>query len=722
MAHVSNAAPGASPGDADALAASLGSVALGEQPSRSDGGAAALGAAAAPAADDGAVIGSDEDAGSASASGDELRAQDATSVLDNAVAALVAVQGDEDRTVSSVVEAMRREGTLLVRFAEAAGSELVDCEGILMLDFVRYGWLQLPEPYSDMFSFCRNYLPHGAEARRFQIDALEALLRGRDVVEVLPCGSGKSLAVAVYCAARAEEARGRGARSLGVWLAPTTALVVDVVRSLQERYGSEWEGRGDFAKAVSSSGTEQLDVVEDDMRTHHVLESLLSGDAQYGCLVMTPEMLKTCAESIATLFGRGIICVVCIDEADDQAGYADSYRPDQASQGQTVAALRSFSPRSVVPIVALSGTVRRHAVPHLIASLGINSGALVLRAPAISTTFELVRMPRDSLLDIVGEALRCGDVLVYAVTPGDVRTLAGELRLGTRVVVAVSGDTTPAEKRLAIDALSGPRSEESPGVVAVVNDAAARGLDPANVRTVVFYAAPFTLESFVQVAGRACRGTGAPGRIVVAFERASLFQSASVVSASTMALAEFVDVVRLVESVVYCWRGLLKYLFGDATTAVRATARPFCCPACDAALEEQDSEEPVVMFRDVRGAIEALVAVVRPTSWRPAPKSSGFASTASRRDGGTRRSRESGRPTFDRLTRRELSRWASPDLSVEGRGRVVCYCLTEGILRLEQAAGSVMFVVEESGLIRWRRHGGERGSQVAFLRGEVSDT
>ena len=217
MAHVSNAAPGASPGDADALAASLGSVALGEQPLGSDGDAAARGAAAAPAADDGAVIGPDEDAESASASGDELRAQDATSVLDNAVAALVAVQDDEDRTVSSVVEAMRREGTLLVRFAEAAGSELVDCEGILMLDFVRYGWLQLPEPYSDMFSFCRNYLPPGAEARRFQIDALEALLRGRDVVEVLPCGSGKSLAVAVYCAAREHTPRDASSGRTMLW-------------------------------------------------------------------------------------------------------------------------------------------------------------------------------------------------------------------------------------------------------------------------------------------------------------------------------------------------------------------------------------------------------------------------------------------------------------------------------------------------------------------------
>ena len=124
-----------------------------------------------------------------------------------------------------------------------------------LLATVPGGWNRLADPYNEEFCFARNYLQPFAPAKEFQLQTLEALIRGDSALVMAPCGLGKSLPPAVYAAGEAENARrGGGRRRFCVWLCPTQLLVADKVLDLNGRYKRDWQGRGgDFAVAIDSS-------------------------------------------------------------------------------------------------------------------------------------------------------------------------------------------------------------------------------------------------------------------------------------------------------------------------------------------------------------------------------------------------------------------------------------------------------------------------------------
>ncbi|KAH8065302.1 hypothetical protein JL721_8258 [Aureococcus anophagefferens] len=83
------------------------------------------------------------------------------------------------------------------------------------------------------------------------------------------------------------------------------------------------------------------------------------------------------------------------------------------------------------------------------------------------------------------------------------------------------------------------------------------------------------------------------------FPRAALFAVAGIIVDDAKKLAEFTDLVRLFESVRFCWRSVAAHVLGDVAAPLLAAPVPACCPACSAALEAREAGVPAVEAIDV---------------------------------------------------------------------------------------------------------------------------
>ncbi|KAH8051724.1 hypothetical protein JL722_10551 [Aureococcus anophagefferens] len=111
---------------------------------------------------------------------------------------------------------------------------------------------------------------------------------------------------------------------------------------------------------------------------------------------------------------------------------------------------------------------------------------------------------------------------------------------------------------------SGSRRRRRAAAVGVVNEAGHRGLDHPDLRTIIVMEPPSGVKSWLQLAARARRRQSG----TVAVQRAALFAVAGIIVDDAKKLAEFTDLVRLFESVRFCWRSV-----SDVLETPRAAAR-----------------------------------------------------------------------------------------------------------------------------------------------------
>ena len=120
-------------------------------------------------------------------------------------------------------------------------------------------------------------------------------------------------------------------------------------------------------------------------RRHPVPQKVQDGETCVGALVLTPEMFAVCQAWFCLQAAEGHVSCFVIDEADDETGVVDSYRRDQARQGELVRAavdVANFGreEKLCIPVVALSGTVPRGDVSRLISALQLVGDPFIKRA------------------------------------------------------------------------------------------------------------------------------------------------------------------------------------------------------------------------------------------------------------------------------------------------------------------------------------------------------
>ena len=356
-----------------------------------------------------------------------------------------------------------------------------------------------------------------------QLRVLGPLLTGRSVLAVLPTGAGKSLCYQIPALM---------SDGLTLVVSPLISLMQDQVAALRRR---------GVAAAYLNSLLEP-----DERRT--TLDAALSGSLTV--LYCAPERLGSLVGDVSRA-GRKI-SLVAVDEAHCIVEWGNEFRPVYRRLDR----IRYLLGNPVT--IALTGSATPAARAEILAALRIPDAEVVVTSfdrPNLSFRVERVRDDRDRFARLRALMRRVdGAVIVYTPTRRLTELVTRALlRMGVRAAPYHAGLEAATRQRVLRAFLAG----RAPVIVAT--SAFGMGIDKPDVRRVLHWGPPRTLEAYYQEAGRAGRD-GRPAECVVVWHPSDFDWGESAP-----------DMRRYVESRA-CRRGTLLAYFGERLEA---------CAGCD---------------------------------------------------------------------------------------------------------------------------------------------
>jgi ATP-dependent DNA helicase RecQ len=321
--------------------------------------------------------------------------------------------------------------------------------------------------------------------RAEQEQAMLAVLGGRDALVALPTGFGKSLIYQVPAMILKRPT---------VVVSPLIALMADQERALKKRGVPVITFHSRLRVAERRAAVERLE--------------------RGGRLVVltTPETIES--KTTAPLIERAKPALLCVDEAHCISEWGHDFRPSYMRLGD--ARERLGHP----PALALTATATPRVREDIAARLVLRN-PLVLTAPAhrksLHLSAEVLPGPQKNAAagKLIKGLRRPG--IIYCATTVAVDQLANVLKRVGIPVVRYHGKMSATER----DAAQRRFMEPSRRLIMVATSAFGMGIDKPNIRYIVHYHAPGSLEQYVQEAGRAGRD-GNPADCVLLFDPADL--------------------------------------------------------------------------------------------------------------------------------------------------------------------------------------------------------
>lgn len=302
-----------------------------------------------------------------------------------------------------------------------------------------------------------------------QSQAVESVLQAQDTLVVLPTGGGKSICYQVPA-----------------MLLPHLTVVISPLISLMKDQVDALARRGLPATFVNSSLT-----------ASQVADRLARVQrGEYKLLYVAPERFDF-GSTAERLKGLGV-SLLAVDEAHCISEWGHDFRPSYLRIAQVRERL------GWPPVIALTATATPHVRADIVRQLRLDHAKTIitgfdrrnLHYHVISTRTEpdkdaaLVRVLRDTP----------GLAVVYASTRRTVERITNLLNDARVAAVAYHAGLDDTHRREVQDAFMKERVR-----VIVATNAFGMGIDKPNVRLVVHYAMPGTLEAYYQEAGRAGR-------------------------------------------------------------------------------------------------------------------------------------------------------------------------------------------------------------------------
>jgi len=400
------------------------------------------------------------------------------------------------------------------------------------------------------------------------------VLARRDVLALMPTGGGKSLCFQLPALLQA---------GVTLVVSPLIALMHDQVRQLRNN--------GIAANFVNSS----LDAVEIQRRTADLLRG------EYKLLYLAPErlLLQEFLENTLQRLESGIgINAFVIDEAHCVSEWGHDFRTEY----RQLARLRHRHPK--VPMLAFTATATARVRTDISAQLALRDPAIHVASFNRPNLFYRVRAKdKNTYRELLGLVKLGGAGIVYCLSRKRVDELAAKLQADGIQAGAYHAGLDGVTRRDAQDAFIRDDLQ-----VMVATIAFGMGIDKPDVRWVVHYDLPRTLEGYYQESGRAGRD-GDPAKCILYFGGADIRTAefliqqkvdpagAALQDEQRIARQQLRQVLQFAES-TECRRAVQLRYFGETFVGP--------CGACDNCCEPRTIEDWSVEARQFLSCIARL--------------------------------------------------------------------------------------------------------------------